>query len=1093
MKGKEAGSWKRRLLPICLALVLVFGSAAPAGLFSQAEAGTAVYGAETMPVPVLDWNFDQASNGTVPDASGNGRAGTIVNGTLTQDGQRGQVLDLNGTSAYVSGKGPDGLEQATIAMWVKERSYPAGGSLRSLFSCNGWTQRLVHIHRSGKGLNWDLNGASPAAESAMPASSEDLNQWVHYAFTYDKNAKKLLAYKNGELVKTIDLSAVQTLNLDGGFSLGAWRNGSNMERFSDMQVDEVALYDRALTQEQLRQLYSSAGAGNANSNSSVNSTSGASSAEARLQNGEYLRLGGMIWRVIDASSQNETMLLAENCPAAMLYADTNNIWDTSRVCAYLNGEFLKRFGEQEQQVLINGQWNTYVDGGASPTETGRYTVGVPSKTELEAAAAAVGADVKKCSQNYWIRTRVSGDNSKGMLALADGSGYETLKTNTQGSRWSDAGVRPMICVNAARMLLGGSGTSADPYTMTGVGEAPQLQTPNYRIIVKTGAELFGARATDRYTKEAFDLKLKLIGSKGEGDWFTINPFGEKGEKPAAGSETAYAIATRDVGAVERIQYRAAGSASTADWYITSITVGQQDAKGAVTNEASFQVHQWALNSYESTISLGSEYTMTVKTGNVALAGTDSNIYVRLIGDYGTTDEVKINPSFSGNAFEKGKTDQADVLFNCDVGKVKEIQVRSDMRWAGADWYPDWIKVKQKGGSQETTFQIGEWIADKNTRIFTTVPRNSTQYKLTVTTGSDLGAGTDSDIYVKLIGTNGETAEREISELYAGNAFERDTTHEVIVNFDKNIGTMQKIMVRSDMSWVGADWKLSKIKAEPIVNGEVMPGTEFIADEWINDTQWRTYAGEPRDASESREYRLTVKTSNSDTFAGTDADIYVKLIGSSGTTEERELTGLYSGNAFEKGTTHTVTAKFDKNIGTIRQLQLRSDMSGVGPDWLVESIQVDPIFQNQVQSGGTTFVMKEWITDKNWHTFSVDASAITQYQFTIKTTDKFLAGTDSNIYVQLVGDKGITNEREFNELISGNAFERGDTDQVTITFNNAIGTLQKIRIRSDMKWAGADWHLSWIKVQPMLNGSPYGASKTFQFNQWIDTTNVYEKQ
>ena len=812
--------------------------------------------------------------------------------------------------------------------------------------------------------------------------------------------------------------------------------------------------------------------------------------EVSLAEGQYVRLGDMDWIVTDVSDRTAARLMTADCVAAMPYGDTNNLWNTSRVCEYLNGEFLNRFTERERALLQTAEWSTGVDGG-SATESGAYTAVIPSKSEMENAAAHLGPEIRRTTQNYWVRTRVSGDSGRGMLALADGSGYTTLPVNTRGARWSDAGVRPVVILKGAVIQASGSGTAADPYLPENVAE---VSTPTYRLTVETGAELFGARETDEYDRKAYDLKLKLVGAQGESQWFTINPFGSGDGRPGAGSQKTYEIALQNVGRVEQIKYMAAGNADEADWYISRITAWRLDEKGGVLGDAeTFEVHQWVLNSYEGVISLGSRYTVSIKTGNIRGAGTDSNIYVRLIGADGKmTDEVRLNKLISGNAFEQNRTDTVTASFNCDVGTVDEIQVRSDMKWLAADWYVDWIKVRQEGSKIETTFTVGEWIADKNTRIYTTSPKKSTQYKLTVNTGDELGAGTDSMVYVKLIGTNGETAEREISELYNGNAFERDTSHAVIANFDKNVGTIKKIMVRSDMGWAAADWLLSSIKAEPIVNGEVMPGEEFTINEWINDKNWRTYSNDPAD---STQYRFIVKTGTA-AGAGTDSMIYVKLVGSRGETAEREISELYNGNAFERNTTHTVTAAFDKNIGEVKQIKVRSDMSWPGAQWLLSSIQVDPVYNGQVQSGGKTFQIQEWITDKNWHTFSADSEAITQYRFRVKTGKLSWypkgEGTDSMIYVKLTGDRGTTNEMEISELVSGNAFERGNTDTLHVTFENAVGNLRSIKLRSDHKWPGADWYVEWIEVQPLLNGSPYGSAKTFYFNQWIDDTSTYEK-
>ncbi|WP_373541711.1 PLAT/LH2 domain-containing protein [Chamaesiphon sp.] len=100
-----------------------------------------------------------------------------------------------------------------------------------------------------------------------------------------------------------------------------------------------------------------------------------------------------------------------------------------------------------------------------------------------------------------------------------------------------------------------------------------------------------------------------------------------------------------------------------------------------------------------------------------------------------------------------------------------------------------------------------------------------------------------------------------------------------------------------------------------------------------------------------------------------------------------------------------------------------------------------------------------------------------YDVTIKTGDKTGAGTDSNIYLTLDGVLGRTREIQINQFISGNAFERNQTDRFTLKNIKTIGEFPRsIKIRSDGKFAGAAWYLESITI----NG------KTARFDRWIES-------
>ena len=100
-----------------------------------------------------------------------------------------------------------------------------------------------------------------------------------------------------------------------------------------------------------------------------------------------------------------------------------------------------------------------------------------------------------------------------------------------------------------------------------------------------------------------------------------------------------------------------------------------------------------------------------------------------------------------------------------------------------------------------------------------------------------------------------------------------------------------------------------------------------------------------------------------------------------------------------------------------------------------------------------------------------------YEVSIKTGNKTGAGTDSNIYLTLDGVLGRTKEIQVNSLISGNAFERNNTDTFMLKNITNIGEFPRsVKIRSDGKFAGAAWYLESITI----NG------KTTQINRWIES-------
>lgn len=111
--------------------------------------------------------------------------------------------------------------------------------------------------------------------------------------------------------------------------------------------------------------------------------------------------------------------------------------------------------------------------------------------------------------------------------------------------------------------------------------------------------------------------------------------------------------------------------------------------------------------------------------------------------------------------------------------------------------------------------------------------------------------------------------------------------------------------------------------------------------------------------------------------------------------------------------------------------------------------------------------------------TVSQSALAEIDYNVKvvTGKQSGAGTDSNIYLKIVGQDGETALTHLNGHISGNAFENGDTDWVTLRLKN-VGKINGIQVLTDGKYSGSAWNLDSITV----NG------KLFECGCWLDSAN-----
>lgn len=201
--------------------------------------------------PVGYWSLDgrDVKDSVVADQSGHGHDGVILKGVLVA-GRIGQSIELDGTgTGFTVTDIPAGTCQRSISLWFRKRA----GGVRRLIYFDAWNQvgfsndvLFVHTGRVGRA---DFN--LPMAE--VPIKSD---RWTHLAVTWDTERQRdhVKVYLDGVLTlkATLDASAGRPLK-NRTLRIGHdGQEGENEQRFIGV-VDEVAIYDKVLTEQQIRE------------------------------------------------------------------------------------------------------------------------------------------------------------------------------------------------------------------------------------------------------------------------------------------------------------------------------------------------------------------------------------------------------------------------------------------------------------------------------------------------------------------------------------------------------------------------------------------------------------------------------------------------------------------------------------------------------------------------------------------------------------------------------------------------------------------------------------------------------------------------
>lgn len=171
-----------------------------------------------------------------------------------RNGNTNSALQINntGTSATIAGL-PYGFTARTVSLWVKVNTFNTQ-SFNFLFNY-GTTGTPAY----GAYINQTSITNFGSSTNHAQATTIALNEWNHYVFTFervnnDNNNNRSRIYKNGVLIGSKQLP-LNTTNTNNVFRLGLTENGGT-NYFSGV-VDDLEIYNRALTANEVYQLYGS--------------------------------------------------------------------------------------------------------------------------------------------------------------------------------------------------------------------------------------------------------------------------------------------------------------------------------------------------------------------------------------------------------------------------------------------------------------------------------------------------------------------------------------------------------------------------------------------------------------------------------------------------------------------------------------------------------------------------------------------------------------------------------------------------------------------------------------------------------------------
>jgi hypothetical protein len=197
----------------------------------------------------------QAENNALDSIGTNN--GTLEGGAGYASGEVGQAFYLNGTNAYVSVPDSPPLDFSnamTVECWLYRQSIVGSYDPVIKKAGNGGTYGYSLEFNGGNILFWVFNESSPSSWVSSSGGPITLGQWYHVAGVYDGGT--LLFYVNGQPVGSPVFSSGHDIySSSNPLRIGSDPDSSDGSRYFNGMIDEAAVYNRALSSNEIASIY----------------------------------------------------------------------------------------------------------------------------------------------------------------------------------------------------------------------------------------------------------------------------------------------------------------------------------------------------------------------------------------------------------------------------------------------------------------------------------------------------------------------------------------------------------------------------------------------------------------------------------------------------------------------------------------------------------------------------------------------------------------------------------------------------------------------------------------------------------------------
>jgi hypothetical protein len=214
---------------------------------------------------VGNWKFDEGAGNTAEDSSGYGNDGTLYNNPTWVDGKYGKALSFDGVDDHVRVPHSELLsnevfgtsEVFTLEAWAYPRAWANWAAIINKANGGYWshtTNGMWASDQNGFACVMGSNVAgNPGGSYIIVSYKPPLNNWYHIVCTAD--GIDLIMYVNGEEIGRKPISDLTYPRSSNTAPLVFGRRCVGCSPSFDGIIDEIRIYSRSLTEEEIKALY----------------------------------------------------------------------------------------------------------------------------------------------------------------------------------------------------------------------------------------------------------------------------------------------------------------------------------------------------------------------------------------------------------------------------------------------------------------------------------------------------------------------------------------------------------------------------------------------------------------------------------------------------------------------------------------------------------------------------------------------------------------------------------------------------------------------------------------------------------------------